>query len=78
MISPTLLDKILSQDALFPVAGGASGGATLLTTQISPLFPTAAAVMNTVILTMIGAAVGAVVGYLIKVLLDKVFKKEKP
>jgi len=66
-----MIDKIyIKITDLLPVIGGAGGAATQAN-KLNTLFPTAEAIVNTVIVS----AIGATIGYIVKLLLDKTFKK---
>lgn len=68
-----MIDKIkliFTTDSL-PVVGGGIG-AFSQALNVAALLPTLEAVISTIVITTIGS----VVGYLIKLILDKIFKKD--
>lgn len=67
-----MIDKIkliFTTDSL-PVAGGGIGAFTQAL-NVAALLPTLEAVISTIVIT----AIGSIVGYLIKLILDKIFKR---
>jgi len=67
-----MIDKIyIKITDLLPVIGGAGGAATQAN-KINEYFPT----MEVIISTIIISALGAAIGYIVKLMLDRVFKKE--
>lgn len=67
-----MIEKIYMKIAdLLPVIGGAGGAATQAN-KINDYFPTVEVIVSTIIISAIGAAIG----YIVKLMLDKLFKKD--